>query len=290
MMKYFLSLRDNIFTNQSLCYYGILLQNQTKNTVSSSIELTVPYMIVREGIVCDPFLNKQINQCENIVIVKNNHVVVEKRTSTDPIRIVSGNVLDLYNENDNFEFNSILNEWEKLDKIYISNTEIIPNISNTDSVAGLASGSGLAKLAFESNASHITFFDYKQLALEFQKEIIQSTNRKEIFIKYLSYLTCGDRDATLTDINSLDFAEINKLYDNLKNKKVFFLQIDFRNKKDIENLIHLLPYKSTLWISNVFHYITSMHSYTTDCYNFVQNLCDKKNINLLPYTEISYES
>jgi hypothetical protein len=289
-MKYLLSLREGKFLTQSLCYYGILLQDHNSHTVNSNMDLTIPYIIMTEGIVCDSVVNKQINAAENIIVIKNDKVVIEKRTTTDTMKAIFGNVLDLYDNFDNTQFTAILSEWENSEKIYIYNTEQIPNVNKTNSIAGLSSGTGLAKMAYYSEAKQVLFFDYKQMALDFQKELIYSHNRKDIFVKYLPFLTCGDIDATLHDIDRLDFIEIDKLYDNLKLQEISFIKVDFRNNADVTRLIDMLPKLSILWISNVFHYITTMNVYVPNHYDYLEKLCKHKDITILPYTKIYYES
>lgn len=288
-MKYLIAIREKKFLKQSLCYYGILIQNHKSNHISDNLNLTLPYVKVNEGIVCDPYINKQINRHDNVVVVKNNQIVIEKRTTAEPVEVIFGNVLDLYDDVDRNQLEKIINEWEQTEKIYVINTEKIPKCRNTKSIAGLASGFGLAKMAYDSSANNIIFFDYKESSLKLQKELIEVEDRKSLLQKYLPLLTCGDRDANEQDINSLDFKEISKLYDNLKNKNITFLKIDFRNKDEIRFLIEALPMRSTLWISNVLHYITTLNYFSSEYYDFIETLCKKKLIKLLPYTKIHYE-
>lgn len=290
-MNYLILVKDKKFINQTLCYYGILIQNYESIMVSSDTQLTIPYCIVTEGIICDPNINSKIRNTENIVVIKNDRIVIEKRTTNDSVEVIQdGIILDLYDSSDQQEFNKILNFWENEEKIYIFNTEDIPVVEKTDSIAGLASGNALAKMTIDSGANVVTFFDYKQTALDFQMQLIQSDNRKKLFINNLDILTCGDRPATVEDIDKLDFDELDTLYNNLRSKEVNYLKLDLRSIDDIRLLVASIPKDSTLWISNVFHYVTSINYFTLELYNILDSSCDEKRIKILPYTKIYYES
>jgi hypothetical protein len=93
-----------------------------------------------------------------------------------------------------------------------------------------------------------------------------------LFIEKLNLLTCGDRPATIQDIDKLDFTELDILYDNLRLKKVNYLKIDLRIPNDINSLVEALPKDTTLWISNVLHYVTSINHFTLELYNILDSL------------------
>jgi hypothetical protein len=292
-MNYFLKLRESKYLNQSLSYYGILIQNHLHNLVKRLyVKPLLNFIILTEGYICSPRLNNLVRNSENIIIKKNEEIIIEKITNSKDIKIINittEEIFDLYNTEENKKIYDIVNYWNTTEKIYISNTEEIPLIPKSSSIVGLASGDGLARLAHCSNSSKIIFFDYKIYSLEFQKKLIESNNRKKIFEEYLNFLTLGDKDATIDDIEKINFKNLDVLYNNLKDKEVHFLEIDFRRKSDILKLFNYIDRNSIIWTSNIMHYITSIDYYDKTRYNLLDKLCQNKQITILPETRIYYE-
>ena len=103
-------------------------------------------------------------------------------------------------------------------------------------------------------------------------------------------MTTGYQNATIDDLNSIDFNEINIYYDYLKNAKLKFLHVDMRKDIDIMMLFNETPNNSTMWISNVLHYITTLNYYDVNRYELIDRLAKEKDIELLPHTRVYYEN
>lgn len=290
-MDYFLSLRESRYLYQSLIQYGILLQNNESNLIKLFDTSSVDYLRLFEGYVLPPHINNVVRKNSDITILKNGNIVLEKKQNLKDMQILEfDDILDMYIPQEQEKLNEIIKFWEDREKIYIVNTEEISITQKTNSIAGLASGHALARLAFETSATDITFFDYKESSLKFQRDLIISNDRIKVFKEYSRFLTFGERDANDKDIENLDFEYLNKIYNNLRNKNLKFLKIDLRKQDDIQNLIEQLPYNTVLWISNVFYYVTSINYYNLENQSYLDKLCKDKNITLLPFTRIYYES
>ena len=293
MLDYHLYLnnKQNIYTTQSLVHYGILLQNDKINTVKPNIgTYTKPYYLIDEGIICHPDLNNKIRKLPNVEVYKNGKLVLKKSTDNTVITTFTDNVYDLYNTTDRDIIMDIINTYENDRKVYAINTEPFPIITDTVALAGLSSGSHLAQLAYENMLESVIYYDYSNDSLSFQQELLHSNNRYDTYVKYLGLLTTGFNPATIDDINGIDFIKLNTYYDYLRKINVGFELIDMRNTNDIRRLLDVIPNGSTLWISNVYHYITSLNDYNKERYTLIDELCATKNITLLPYTRIYYES
>lgn len=278
------------FMGQSLCHYGILLQNNQYNKVYDDITLIRPYYVIDEGIILHPNLCNQLRITPNAIVYKNGKVVLAKVSDdNDPVEFYN-DVYDLYIDTDKLYIDQEYNNVEAFRKIYTTNTEPAPVLSNkTDTVAGLASGHYLAEMAYNSKATHVFYFDYSKPSLDFQKQLIVSDNRYVLFEDNINNMTIGSRDATIIDLKTLNMDNINYYYDYLKSVNVTFLEIDLRKFEDINKLFSALPVYSTLWISNVLHYITSINDYSDNRYNLLDRLSNEKSINILPHTRIYYE-
>lgn len=292
MLDYHLYLNNkhNTYTTQSLVNYGILVQNDRINIVKPSTGTYVkPYYIIDEAIICHPDLNNKIRKLPNVEVYKNGKLVLKKSTDDTVITRFDTNVFDLYDANDRKMIMDIIESYENTRKVYAINTEPLPVI-NTNTLVGLSSGSHLAQLAYENNLVKVIYYDYSNDSLTFQQELLHSNNRYETYVKYLGLLTTGFKDATIDDINTIDFDKLNTYYDYLKTIEVSYKLIDMRSVDDIKLLLEATPNDATLWVSNVYHYITSLNDYNHDRYLLIDRLCAEKNITLLPYTRIYYES
>lgn len=290
-MEHYLKLRDNQFINQSMTHYGVLLQNNEFNTVKSDRYKQSPYTVIDEGILFHPSLCDKIRALDNVKVYKNSKLVFEKNTNNDGIHCFNDeNVFDLYDNTEYDIVNQILNSYESDRKIYIVNTENVELNSDIKCLAGLASGQILAELAYKLNLEKVIYYDFSQDSIEFQKALLQSDDRKQLYIDNLSRLTTGYMDASINDIDNLDIVDINKYYDYLKTIDVEYMVVDIRNDLDVRRLFDVLPANSTLWLSNVLHYITMINQYSTDRYQLIDSLAKDKNITILPHTRIYYES
>jgi hypothetical protein len=289
-MNYYLNIKEAHFLNESLCAYGMLIQNNQEFIVKRSTTCQVPYMVITEGIIFSPKDYPNINNSVNIEVFKNNEVILKKVTiDTEPILKLDATFLDLYEDQDKELFDNIFAEWNNEDKVYLRNTEILPNVNKTKCIVGVASGNYLSQLAYNNQITHVVFYDYKDKALDFQKELISSNDRKQVYFKYLDKLVMGQDSASITDIENVDFEMLNKWYDYLRTVKVEFIQVDLRYKNNIINLIQKIPKDSTLWVSNIFTYITTTHTYDIKICEILEKECAKKNIEILPYTKVKYE-
>lgn len=291
-MKYnhYINLIQKQFVNQSLVYYGILLQNNQTNLVNNARTKLIPYYALNEGIICDPEVSNKIRNTPNVDCYHYGKIVLQKRTNTvDPILTIDNGIYDLYNQTDKDFVYSKINELENNRNFYSKNTEPYICCNNVVSVAGCASGYHLAQMAFESRAQNLVYTDYSKYSLYIQKQLIYSSNRKQLLIDNLDMLTIGHRNTTLSDIEAIDFTKLNNYYDYLKNINVNYYCIDYRNIKDIESLNYILPNNSVLWISNSLHYITSLDYYNTEIYQALDNLITNKSITILPHTRVYYE-
>jgi hypothetical protein len=290
-MNYHLKIKNGSFLNESLCSYGMLVQNYGDLLIRADNEFQLPYMWVAEGTVFPPDEHQPIKSNNNVRVFKKDRLILEKISNhEDQIINLTSNAFDLHDTDDKAFIDSLLIEWDTTDKIYYKNTEELRVVQKFDCVVGLASGSFLREIALTANANHIIFYDYKDKALSFQKELIESSNRKEVYLKYLDTLTTGTRPVTIEDIEKIDYDRLNELYDNLKNKKVEYILADLRTKSSIKDFVNQLPNNSLLWVSNLFTYITSMYVFNTDNFKVLEDSCTSKNITLLPYTKIIYES
>ena len=289
-MNHYLKIRQNIYLNQSLVHYGIMVQNNKFNIVKSSTDKSFPYTVIDEGIMFAPILSDKIRNLHNVRVYKNNRIVFEKSVDESIFQDFSDeHVFDLYDVTEKAYVDDIIQFYENNRNIYIHNTEhVICN--SVGSIAGLASGMILAKLSYLNNINNVIFYDFSQSSLDFQKELIFSDDRKQTFLKYLDTMTTGYQVASIYDFNNLNFDEINIYYDYLKNVTLEFVQVDLRDDTDIKKLFDILPVNSTLWISNVLHYITTLNHYDVKRYELLDSLAKQKNIKILPHTRVYYES
>lgn len=288
-----LNLKDGRFLSESLCFIGITLQNNKQNLVHFKSKTTSPYILFQEGFITSPEIFNQVRRTENIIVYKNKIPIIEKITNSGTIKKIKLDqyVWNLYNEEERISLKDLICSWKEDQKIYLKNTETVPSCENRKSVAGVASGTALASIAYNSNAEKILFFDYNEKSLKFQKDLIESKNRKEVYYCYKNYLTMGRPIHVNTrDIDKLNFKKIDNLYDNLKEREVSFKKINFSNKSDIDQLFVFLPNGSHLWISNIIHYATNLFTFDPMIYNYIQSLAKTKNISISPYTQVIYES
>lgn len=287
-----LDTRQGAFFKESLCFFGILLQNNLSNTISKTLTKQ-KYLKITEGFITTPEIYTEVRNQANIVVFKKNKKIIEKFTDkAKGVKIINDDAwtFDLYNCKEREKLYNLIQNWEKNKKIYLKNTEILPAVKNCDSIAGVASGYGVAKLAHQSKAKKVIFFDYNQKALEFQKDLINEKNRKKVVYRYQKFLTLG-RPIHIgeKEINQINFKFLNEYYNNLQNCDVNFLHIDVRNKSDIERLFSFLSPNTHLWLSNVLHYSTNIFSYDPMLYMFIDTLAKKNNIKTFPFTRIYYE-
>lgn len=277
------------FMGQSLCHYGILLQNNQYNIVYDCINPVKPYYIIDEAIILHPTLCNKIRNEPNVVVYKNGKIVLSKVTDDNDIVTFYDDVYDLSDSKDKSYVDSQFNNIDLTRKIYSTNTEPMPNLKKTENISGLASGYYLAEMAYRTLAKNVYYFDYSYDSLNFQQRLINSDDRYKLFIENIGNMTVGNRDTNMADLESLDMNNINKYYDYLRTANVTLLEIDLRKSHDINNLFNVLPENTTLWISNVLHYITTINDYSRERYELIDKLCKLKNINLLPHTRIYYE-
>lgn len=295
MMSYNLYLTPNRseYINQSLVYYGILLQNDKINIIRNTpLTVGTPYYILHEGIICHPILSNSIRRLENVEVYKNGKLVLKKASSLETPNVYHDeNVYDLYDINDNQYVQNIIDEYENNRLFYAINTEPIPKLPNNSfqSLAGVASGSHVAQIAYENKLRYVVFFDYSSESLDLQKMLIESSDRFSTYKNNIDNMTMGYQNASVEDISRIDFNLISKYYDYLKTVDVRFIHVDLRQVSDIEKLVDQIPNDTTLWISNVFHFVSAINSYNSERYKLLDTLCDNKNITLLPYTRIYYE-
>lgn len=281
---------SNSFINETLVSIGIIVQNNRFNTVKPSTSnegLEIPYILIDEGIVCLPATNASLRDDPNVIVKIDGKVVAEKKTTNDSPVIING-AYDLHITEDKAFIDSKIVELETIRKFYSKNTEPFHAIRHTESVVGLASGYYVAEMAYRSQSSKVVFFDYSSVSLEFQRLLIDSSDRKSLLMSRLSELTVGHRDTTAEDINILDIESIDIYYDYLKTVIVEFHNIDVRY--DIEKLCEIVPNNSIVWISNVLNFITTMYHYNTQHFSRLDRLVTEKNVTLLPHTRIYYES
>jgi len=292
--KIIIETRQKKYINQTMCFIGVLLQNNLTNYVSLDVDITNhPFLRIQEGYILSPELYNLVRRSNNILIYKKHTKVLEKRlTDSDPIIVDNAYwIWDLYDSEDLEQIKNLIRTWESDNKIYIVNTETIPKIEPAKTVAGVASGSGLASIAEQSHAKNIIFFDYNKKALDFQKDLIDSSNRKEVFYKYRENMTLGRPiNVGEREIEKIDFIELDRKYNYLKKCDVNFVHVDLRNKSDIEELFDCLDKNAVLWLSNVLHYSTNFLSFTQDFYDIIDNLAETHLIKILPYTRVCYES
>lgn len=289
--NYYIKLRDGSYLNESLVLYGVLVQNNEIINVVNYVDPVIPYYVIDEAVGCNPMWNDMIRNADNAQVYKHDKLVIEKKTTEGEVLVLRDElVYDLYDENDRAIVKHYLDKYDTERYIYAINTEKVTINTETSSVAGLASGYMLAKMAYETKATVATFFDYSIHSLKFQKLLIDSDNRMQVFVDLLTKLTTGYEEVTIEDIHQYDIESINLYYDYLRSVDVRFLEIDMRDNNDIHKLIDSLPNNTLLWISNVYHYLTSLHDYSYARYLLLDELCDKKNITLLPYTRVYYES
>jgi len=292
-MEYYLKIKDQTYLKQSLNHYGILLQNNCFNIVKPYVNtITSPHVIIDEGILFQPSLSDQIRVIPNARVYKDNILVFEKITNDESvIDFYDSYVYDLYNILDKQYVDDILVHYENNRKIYIKNTEIV-NVDDitTRSLAGLASGTFLAETAYKLKLNHIVYYDFSAESIQFQKDLLSSSDRKQTFIDNLSELTLGYLDASMDDIDKLNFSEIDIYYDYLKTITVDYGILDLRLNDDVVKLFNMLSDNSTIWISNVLHYVSMLNYYNEERYKLIDNIAEAKNIKILPHTRIYYES
>lgn len=174
--------------------------------------------------------------------------------------------------------------------IYLLNTEPFFKFNETNQVTGLASGNYTANVAYEAGASSIRFVDYSKKSLEFQQELIHSTNRKETFIKYFPCMITGNQKATLDDLEKIDFERIDNIYNNLKTKSVEFLYTDLSIETNLVNLFETAEKNSLVWLSNIFYYVSCAEKDKSKLYNIVRSYERDKKLDIIIQEEINYES
>ena len=289
-ISYYLTLRDKKFINESLLHYSVLLNNDKHNMVVTDTKKVIPYYSIREGVTFTIKLIEHIREMGNIRIYKNREVVFEKIITENSVvdTWYDDGVFDLYDIQEYNYIQTIKNEYEDNRPIYLFNTETVELKNDTDVFVGLASGNIVAKLAFEHKIQRVIMFDYSQRSLDFQRELILSGNRLGTYKKHLPNLILGIDKATASDLDRVD-KDIDLYYDYLKTIDVEFLNIDLRNHSDIIKLFDNIPANSTLWISNVLSYITTIDTDCVEIYNLIDKLCIEKNVTLLPNTRVYYE-
>jgi len=290
--EFYIKLRGSKYISESLIHFGMIIQNDKYNVIKQYDNQTkIPYTVITEGIMFPIQLAKDTRAYPNVRIYHADQLVYEKMTTENGniTEFRDSPVYDYYAADDRTHLDSYITKFETTRKIYLSNTESV-TFSGSTAIAGLSSGNILAKLAFENKLKHVIFFDYSQASINFQRDLMSSTDRKLLYANSLDNMTLGFDDATVSDLNSLNMSDIDMWYDYLCTINVEFVNIDLRIDEDIERLFELMPNDSTLWISNVLCYITSMRDYSTDVYKLIDSRCHQKNITVLPHTRIYYES
>lgn len=290
-MEYYLNIIDNTYLNQSLSHYGVLVQNNLFNTVKRYSGSTGNmYTIINEGILFEPVLSNEIRVMPNVRVFKNNQLVFEKITDNEhPVELHDNHVYNLYSSIDKEHIDQILSYYESNRKIYLKNTESIL-VPDTKSFAGLASGIVLAETAYKLKITDLVYYDFSEESIEFQQKLVNSNNRKKLFEDNIEKFTLGYLNATLVDVEDLNFTEIDVFYDYLKNIRLTYKTLDLRKTVDIHTLFEVLPHNGVLWLSNVLHYISMLNCYNIDRYQLIDRLANEKNIKILPHTRIYYES
>jgi hypothetical protein len=287
----YLNLRDSIYLNESLNHFGIIFQNLKFNKVNKFSNPTLPYIMITEGFIIHPEFRLLLWTNENMSVYYNDQLIFEKRINNELTKSEYHiKAYDLYIDEDREFVDSSITQYENNRKIFLFNTELTIDTVKTNTVAGLASGNYTARLAFNSQANNVIFYDFSNESLSFQQELLYSTNRYETYKTNLTNFTMGYNTPNLEDLNQLDMYSINLWYDYLSTINVKFMHIDVRNNRDVHRLFNVLPNNSTLWISNVLHYITTIKHDTLRTYRLLDKLSTDKDITILPHTRIYYES
>lgn len=294
MFNIILEKRHETFLNESICFIGVLLQNNKINYITENQTYRLPFLKIKEGYITTPEIYNEVRRIENVSVYKNNIKILQKKThENSKEKIINHNswIFDLYDSKDLRKIKALISQWEKDKKIYMANTEVLPNIDGKVNVlAGVSSGNGLAELAHIKKPKKVIFFDYNKKSLQFQEKLIQSKDRKKVYYKYIKNLTLGRPiHVGEREIECLDWTKIDSLYENLKKTEVCFLKKDFRKSADLIQFFTEIDYNTHVWLSNIFHYSTNLFSFNLKSYDLVDYWKKKKNLKICPYTRIKYE-
>lgn len=295
-MNFYIKKKAGKFITHTVNWLGIVVGDYHSHTVSFDESENHPYISVVEGFVSHLETISNLNLQNNIDIVMNNEIVVSKRINDTPtLTFDCSDGYLLYNQDDYDKLQNEILHWESIkdDVVYLGNTETLSHYDGdvvNKNVAGLASGTFVAEFAYKYKSSKVVFFDYSKSSIKFQQEMIMSSNRRGVLEQYFDKFITGRYAATWDDINALNMNYINTIYDNLRDVELEFIYCDLRHEGDIHLLFSKLDNTYTLWISNVFYYVTSFNESKFDCIKLLYSLCEKHRVDLLPHCRISYES
>lgn len=296
-MNLYIEQNTGTFLNETVNWIGILTADYQQHTILYHSNFVKPYIVVKEGFISNINTINIINSHENVDIIYNDLVVISKRTSSDPVTVFHNT--DVYNlilPNDYTAAYKIICKWDsdKDDIVYLTNTESFSDIQSNDitklNIAGLASGSMIAEFAYTYQSKKIVFFDYSKSSLDFQKDMIYSPNRSLVLEKYFNKFITGQVPATIEDILNLDIDHLNEIYNYVRLQSVEFIYCDLRNINNINTLFNALDSTFTLWLSNALYYVTSINKNKQACIDLIYQLSKDKDINILPFMTINYES
>lgn len=296
-MNLYIERRDGTYLDYTANWLGIVNHVYADRIISFSPNYIIPYIFAIEGFISNINTINFLNEHDNVDVYYNELLVFKKRISNN--QIYDLHCSDVYNLYDPDDFNIVqteINYWEtnKDNFVYLRNTENINDIlqhnTATPNIAGLASGTIVAEFAYSNKSQNIIFFDYSLSSLEFQKELIYSSDRKQVLLNFSGKLITGQTLATVEDINKIDIEFINIIYDYIQTQTVEFIHCDLRNTHDIHSLFNMLNCTFTLWISNVFYYVTSFNNNKQRCIELINELSALNNVNLIPFMTIRYEN
>lgn len=150
--KIILQTTDGKYIRESLCFIGIVLQNNQKNLVTATASSTKPFITFREGALVSPEIYNKVRRIPNIQVYHNNLKIIEKITNQNQIEVIDAGQYgwNLYDHVQTNELKKIIQQWKSDQKIYLMNTEPMPRCDLGDAIAGVASGTAVADMAYQS--------------------------------------------------------------------------------------------------------------------------------------------
>jgi len=290
-MNVYIDIVDEQFLKQTTTFCGIV--NPIKETFTaekSNGKYSFPYIRITEGTVFAGETMFKILEQDNIRITSAGKIIFEKHTTNSDFLVINDpkDYHNLYDNKDKASLEEKLKKFEpdNNEMIYYSNTEEYQKLSGSfDKIVGVASGDMVARWAYEHGIENIDFYDYSFLSLKFQKQLVDSSNVKEVFLNYMKLLNTGQRSATMDDIRSLDFDRMQIYYDYLKNCNVSYGVCDIRDPLQLKSMLGYCDKNTAVWLSNVYYYASSLNTNKEPLFN----LLDNSPACILPHTRVLYE-
>lgn len=290
-MNVYIDTVNEQFLKETITFCGIV--NPIKETFvakKSNGEYSFPYIRISEGTIFAGETMFKILEQENIRITSAGNIVFEKQTTDSDFLVINDpkDYHNLYNSADKESLEEKLKQFEpdNNEMIYYSNTEEYQKLpSSFDKIVGVASGDMVARWAYEHEIKNIDFYDYSFLSLKFQRQLVDSSNVKEVFLNYMKLLNTGQRPATIDDIRSLDFDSMQIYYDYLKNCNVSYGVCDIRDPLQLKSMLGYCDKNTAVWLSNVYYYASSLNTNKDPLFN----LLDNSTAYILPHTRVLYE-